>query len=104
MIAETFYNLVDDEILEKCRTIMRSKGEAYSGLDDKLGNFKRCGALAGVSTEVAWHIYFMKHFDALCAYIRGEYKDCEPIDGRIVDMINYLFLLYGILKEKEVIK
>ena len=100
MNSNDLYNLIDKELLPKCMDIMKSKGEAYSGLEDKLGNFKRCSILAGTTIEKAWFIYFVKHFDALSSYIRGEYKDSEPIEGRIQDLINYLFLLYGIIKER----
>jgi len=101
MKSEEVYRIVKEEILPECFKIMQSKGEAYSGVEDKLGNFKRCGKLAGVDTKKAWYIYFVKHFDALSSFIRGEYNDCEPIDGRIKDLINYLFLLQAIIKEEE---
>lgn len=101
MKSEELYHFIEKEILPECFTIMKSKGEAYSGTEDKLGNFKRCAALAGVPVEKIWFVYFIKHFDALSSYIRGEYNDSEPIKGRIQDLINYLFLLGGILKEKN---
>jgi len=87
-------------MMPECLSIMTTKGESYSGLEDKLGNFKRCAKLAGVPIEKAWFIYFVKHYDALCAFIRMEYKDCESIRGRVIDMINYLFLFAAILKEQ----
>ena len=101
MKSDEFYNLITDELLPPCFAIMKSKGESYSGLEDKLGNFKRCSKLSGTRIEQTWFTYFVKHFDALSSYIRGEYKDSEPIEGRIQDLINYLFLLYGILKEQK---
>lgn len=85
----------------KCKEIMLSKGEAYSGKEDKLGNFKRCGKLAGVSTEQTWLVYFVKHFDALTSFIDGYYVDSEPINGRIFDMRNYFDLLYAITWEEK---
>lgn len=100
MKSEELYKMIQEEILPPCMAIMKSKGEAYSGQEDKLGNFKRCAKLADVPTIKAWYIYFVKHFDALSAYIRGEYKDSESIEGRIQDLINYLFLLRAILKEE----
>ena len=100
MKSDDLLKVINEEILPVCFQIMSTKGEAYSGLEDKLGNFKRCAKLADVSVEKAWYIYFVKHFDALSSYIRGEYKDSEPISGRIIDLINYLFLLTAILKEQ----
>ena len=104
MKVDEFNKILEADLLPKCLPIMNSKGIAYSGQEDKLGNFKRCGKLAGVHPKIAWFIYFCKHFDALSSYIRGEYKDCEKIEGRIMDLINYLFLLYALIKEEEKIK
>lgn len=101
MESKELYRLINEDLLPKCMEIMKSKGEAYSGQEDKLGNFKRCAKLSGNPIEKVWFVYFIKHFDALSSFIRGEYKDSEPIDGRIQDLINYLFLLYGILHENK---
>lgn len=99
MTIKEFNELIKNELLPKCFKVMNTKGLAYSGKEDKLGNFKRCGVLAGMPTTKAWLAYFVKHFDAICSWIRGGYNDSEPIEGRIVDAINYLFLLYAIISE-----
>ena len=99
MKLEDFNNLLEQEIIPKCREIMNHKGLSYSGLDDKLGNFKRVGQAAGVPTLVAWQVYFLKHVDAINAYCRGEYSDNEDILGRVLDIINYGFLAYAIITE-----
>lgn len=101
MKSEELYDLIEKEMLPQCFAIMKSKGEAYSGTEDKLGNFKRVGKFLNLTPEQVWAVYFHKHLDALSAFLRGEYKDSEPIKGRIQDLINYLFLLSGILKEQE---
>ena len=101
MLIEQLEKLIEEDLLPKCKDIRTSKGIAYSGKEDKLGNFKRCAALSGMPIEKAWFIYFVKRFDALSSYIRGEYVDSEPIDGRIMDLINYLFLLYAIIKDVD---
>ena len=101
MKSEELYKIVNEEILPDCFGIMRTKGMAYSGKEDKLGNFKRVAQLLKQTPLMVWFVYFTKHFDAIASYIRGEYKDSEPIEGRIKDGINYFFLLYGLIKEKE---
>lgn len=103
MKAKEFYHLTRG-FYEHCMDIMKSKGEAYSGQEDKLGNFKRTAERNGILPILVWKIFFDKHYDALCSYIRGEYKDSEPIKGRIADLINYLFLLRGLLREAEIEK
>lgn len=104
MTIKEFEKLMKEDIFPACEKIMQSKGLSYSGLKDKLGNFKRGSDLSGASIEQVWFVYFTKHFDALSSYIRGEYSDSEPIKGRILDLINYLYLLCGILKEKGKLK
>lgn len=94
------FNKLQEKILKECQEIMDQKGLAYSGKDDKLGNFKRGASLSGSTMEKVWFVYFTKHFDSLASFIRNEYLDSEPIKGRIKDMINYLLLLCGILKEQ----
>ena len=101
MKANEFYELIDKNILKDCRKIMLTKGEAYSGTEDKLGNFKRVAKFLGLTPKQVWAVYFHKHLDALSAYLRCEYKDSESIDERIKDLINYLLLLYGLIEEEK---
>ena len=101
MKSQELYDFIEKDLLVECFRIMQTKGEAYSGVEDKLGNFKRVGKFLNLTPEQVWAVYFHKHLDALSAFLRGEYKDSESIKGRIQDLINYLFLLSGILKEQE---
>jgi hypothetical protein len=101
MTVEEFDKFIKEEILPDCQAIMSSKGISYSGLEDKLGNFKRLSVLTNTESEKVLFIYFTKHFDALSSYIRGEYKDSESIRGRILDIINYMLLLAALLKEQN---
>jgi len=102
MKSGKFYELTE-QFFNECMEIMKSKGESYSGIEDKLGNFKRVAKNLAMRPEQVWFVYFSKHFDALSSYMRGEYSDSEPIKGRIMDMINYLFLLHGLIQEKVII-
>lgn len=103
MKRDVFTKLIKEEILPKCFKIMKSKGMSYSGvyIDDKLANFKRVASETGLTPLQVWNVYFLKHKDAISSYIRGEYNDSESIEGRIQDGINYLFLLYGLIKEEK---
>jgi hypothetical protein len=103
MTGELAERIMED-LLKKCQEIRLSKGIAYGGNKDRLGNFKRCAELSNTTTEQVWYVYFIKHFDALSSYIRKEYKDSEPIEMRIADLINYLLLLHAIISEKEIIE
>lgn len=100
MKEDKFYKLVD-EFHKECMDIMHTKGQAYSGKEDKLGNFKRVAKNLSMTPEQVWYVYFSKHLDALSAYLRGEYIDSEPIMGRIKDLINYLYLFMGLYEENK---
>ena len=100
MKEKIFYEKCD-ELYKECMDIMKTKGQAYSGLEDKLGNFKRVAKNLAMTPKQVWYVYFSKHLDALSAYLRGEYVDSEPIMGRIKDLINYLYLFMGLYEEQE---
>jgi hypothetical protein len=90
---------------------MNTKGIEYSGEDDKFANFKRLSTLQDLPAESIWLTYFTKHFDSLVSFIKkrnaGQSVDeiekglSEPIHGRIMDMINYLFILDGMIDEQR---
>ena len=100
MKAQKFYDTIE-ELIDECLEIMKAKGLAYSGKDDSFANFKRVAKNLSMSQYQVWYVYFAKHLDSLASWIREEYSDSEPITGRIKDLINYLFLLYGMIKEKK---
>jgi len=100
MKEKDFYVIID-KVLVECIEIMKSKGIAYSGRDDKFGNFKRVAKNLCMEPEQVWYVYFAKHLDSLSAWLRGDYVDSEPIEGRIKDLINYLLLLYGMIEESR---
>lgn len=104
MTIKEFFEFIEKEMIPEGFSIMNSKGESYSGLEDKLGNFKRCAKLTGISPRVVLFIYLAKHWDALCAFMRGEYKDSESIKSRVLDIINYMWLLAALLKEEGELK
>lgn len=100
-----------EEFFKENLKVMQSKGSEYSGSDDKFANFKRLAKMQGIPAESIWLTYFTKHFDSLVSFIRRvnqgesvagiEATLSEPIAGRIGDMINYLYILKGMLDEKK---
>ncbi len=100
-----------NNLFEDVKYVMDSKGKEYSGSHDRLANFKRNGENLGLNPETIWSVYASKHWDSLMSFIRelneGEdikilEKDLsEPIDGRILDIITYLILLQGLIKERR---
>lgn len=99
MTNEKFYKFVA-EFLDQCIGTMKSKGDTYAGAgQDKFANFKRLAAKLGLHEFQVLMVYMQKHLDAIESFIREEYNDPEPISGRIKDAINYLLILYGMIRE-----
>ena len=98
MEPQKFYDTIE-ELIDECLEIMKAKGLAYSGKSDSFANFKRVAKNLSMSQYDVWYVYFAKHLDSLASWIREEYSDSEPIESRIKDLINYLFLLYGMIEE-----
>jgi len=46
-------------------------------------------------------VYLLKHIDGIASYVDGHKSQREPIDGRVIDAIVYLFLLYGLITEPK---
>lgn len=97
---------VIDETMAKCKQLLVLKGGEYSGKDDRLENFKRAGRSLGLDPIVILMVYAGKHWDAIsqyaCDITAGVNRPrLETIDGRIDDLINYMFLLKGLICERN---
>lgn len=98
-----------EEFFKECIQVMNTKGAEYSGTDDKFANFKRLAKKYDVPIEEIWGVYFSKHIDSIDSFVRKrraglsisdiEETLSEPISGRILDAINYLTILKGIVDE-----
>lgn len=83
--------------------VLREAGQAeYAGRDeDAFANFMRIGDELGLRREIVLWVYAMKHRDGIANYMAGHRSQREDVRGRINDLIVYLFLLYGMLEERE---
>lgn len=96
-------------LISKSADILVAKGADYAGGADRLANFKRGAELTGATpTQVAF-VYLSKHYDAIATYVRETsnpvqvgtgYAPSEPIEGRLLDLINYCFLLASLIYEE----
>lgn len=97
--------LLAEDLFNKCLALLKSKGEAYSGNEDALSNFKMNGQRLGLSKYQIWSIYFNKHIDSInnaVKYNPNHPEDkTEGLQGRIIDAINYLVILEALLSEDE---
>jgi hypothetical protein len=85
--------------------LAKAKGGEYSGDEDRLLNFRRNAAAAGVPMELVWRIYASKHWDAIMQYEKDlrtnvHRERLESIEGRIDDLIVYLLLFKAMYVER----
>ena len=104
MNNEEFLTVVD-EVVVKCKKVLNKKGPGYSIEDDRFSNFRQSAGLQACSTKQALYGMMAKHLVAINDYIDKdadhEYVDKKEWNSKVLDAINYLFLLYGILREEE---
>jgi hypothetical protein len=81
--------------------INNKKGADYAGNEDALSNFKRHAVELGLTPEQIWAVYASKHWDSIITYCREGAVASEPIEGRIDDALLYLFLLRGLVAERQ---
>lgn len=88
--------------------ILFKKGAEYATEDgDVNGNFKQTAKETDLTTLQVWNSHFSKHLDAVRNYVRqdaigDEIVMAEPIEGRIVDAINYLLILRSLIHEQRI--
>lgn len=97
------YDKVAGELMALARDIEVSKRPGYTGGSvDVLANFKQVAARAGITTEQAFLVYFLKHVDAICSIMgRPDLPVSEEPSGRFADALNYLKLGYALWRERD---
>jgi hypothetical protein len=108
------FKLEVEKIHDICMGVLFKKGVEYQnnnvGQDEVLANFYRGSELVDIIPEKILLIYMSKHWDSVSKFIKTIDKDgfeaainlsSEPIHMRIVDIINYLYLLNAMLIERE---
>ena len=100
MDRATFNSLVNEEV-DKIFELNHTKGTEYAGDDNALANFYHHASQLGLRPEQIWAVYAGKHWDAIMSYCKKGEVLSEPIEGRVRDMILYLFLMLGLVAEKN---
>lgn len=100
MTFKDYYKLRDD-LIEDAFEVSNKKGADYTvGSKDALQNFKITAERTGLNPLQVLGIYMMKHQDAVSSFIKNGGKvESEPIKERVIDNINYLCLLYALIKD-----
>ena len=90
-----------EALLKRAETVRTSKGSDYSEDNDRLSNFKTIAKEIGTRPELVWAVYFRKHIDAVMKHTRAGQTESEPIEDRLVDIINYCLLYNGLVEESK---
>jgi len=89
-----------EEITDKMRDIMLSKGNDYAN-EDRLSNFKLAGSICGLSPEQNCLSLIATKVARLGVLLKEKSKpNNESIEDSLVDMANYTLLLIMILKDE----
>ena len=95
--------ILAQEVLQAAEKIRQAKNKDYSVAWDVLGGFRQPALETNgeLSEFDVWWVYARKHWGAITKFINKGYVDSEPIEGRVVDMINYLVFLYAMIKDSR---
>ncbi len=105
MTIEERENIARDIFENKCIFILAKKGRDYSGDDDANSNFKRLAKTLDLSVFQICMVYCQKHIDAVQNSIKknpyAPERHAESIRESIIDIINYMIIIYTLLDEAE---
>jgi hypothetical protein len=94
---ELFTSLIKEEM-----KLLEQKGAEYASDTDALANFKKRAEDIGIGPKQILWIFLSKHLDSIKSYIKkGNIVSNEPIEGRVQDARNYLFLLLCLIDEEK---
>lgn len=90
-----------NKAIEKMEEIMFRKGNDYAG-EDRLANFKRAGAIAGLNAELNCLSLIAAKVARLGVLLNSDKApENESIEDSLLDLANYSLLLRMILAEKQ---
>ena len=93
---EQYFN----EVTEKMRTILLSKGDDYAN-KDRLSNFKLAGEIAGLNAELNCLSLIATKVARLGVLLNSNKEpNNESVKDSVLDLANYAILLSMILNEK----
>ena len=97
------HNELLEDIFDKVRDIRLAGQKEYAHDEDNcFANFERIANLQGLSRESILMTYVLKHVDGIQSYVKGHKSQREDVRGRIVDIIVYLTLLWGMADQDDI--
>lgn len=95
------FKLLTDKSITRIKSLMVRKGDEYSGESDRLENFKRAAAMAGIDPAEALYHMVNKHWTSISMMM--EYApdkfSMKQWREKIDDVIVYMFLLLATLED-----
>jgi len=92
-----------EEICRRALVILRHKSADYATSADPFANFKRGEILGFATAEEGLMLRVVDKISRISTFLnRGELKvNNETVEDSILDVINYMILLHGMLADKE---
>lgn len=88
-----------DEVMEKMRETMISKGDDYANTD-RLSNFKLAGSICGLGAEMNCLSLIATKVARLGVLLNSDKTPCnESVQDSVLDLANYAVLLSMILND-----
>ncbi len=94
--------LLEDIFKEVRRVRSEGQKEYAHDQDNCFANFERIANIQGLSREQVLMTYLLKHVDGVMSYVQGHKSQRENVRGRIVDIITYLTLLWGMADQDDI--
>lgn len=96
------FEVIVEEQLATVRSVLISKGQEYSLIDDRLEAFKKAADLQGETTKQALCGMLAKHIISIYDMVMSDGKFTEARwTEKITDSINYLLLLKAAVLEEN---
>lgn len=105
MTVEEFNQFLDHVIEKHIKATMRRKSAEYASGTDKLHNFKKASKMSALNLEPEHCLYLMrlKHEVSISDMLEQLDEDYsqELWEEKLTDSINYTFLLWALLAERN---
>ena len=95
-------------IVENINSTLLSKGKEYQKGENVFSNFETNADDLGLTRYQIWSIYFNKHVKSILNAIKDNPLEpeesntlSESLNGRIIDAVAYLTLLYGMVNQQH---
>ena len=97
------HNELLEDIFQEVRKVRLAGQKEYAHDEDNcFANFERIAKLQDLSRETILMTYLFKHIDGIQSYVKGHKSQREDVRGRIVDIIVYLTLLWGMADQDDI--